>query len=93
MGALAIKALAKRLLNDGEEKARPKAWYYPIQDRDTAALALRFTLSRDVTAAVSPGNEEQLWWMCDAAENPAPLSPDEESLLESRMEGRPIFPK
>jgi hypothetical protein len=56
------------------------------------ALALRFTLSRQVTSAVSPGNEEQLWWMCDTANRLTPLSPEEEARLRSRAEGRPIFP-
>ena len=92
MGTLAIKSLAKRLLDDGEERARPKAWYYPLENPGDAALALRFTLSRNVTCAVSPGNEEQLWWMCDTADRLTPLSEEEEALLRTRAEGRPIFP-
>jgi len=94
VGMLALKALAKRRWKDEEEhKKWPKAWYSPVDSYEEAALGLRFTLSKPITAAVSPGHVELLWWACDAAEQFTPLSGEEEALLAARSEGlAPIFP-
>jgi aryl-alcohol dehydrogenase-like predicted oxidoreductase len=86
---LALKALAKRPLRKGEQKKWPKCWYVPIDTLPEAMTALAFTLSRPVTAAVSPSHAELLWLACDAlgalggggAERPK----------ESEVEGEPIF--
>ncbi len=92
-GVLAIKALAKRRVKEGEEKRWPKCWYIPVDDPDEASLALRFTLSKAVTSAVSPSHAELLWWACDAAEHLSPLSDKEEALLARLSKGLdPIFP-
>ncbi len=59
---------------------------------EEAALGLRFTLSRPVTAAVSPSHAELLWWQCDAADQYEPLSKEEEAQLAQQSEGLwPIF--
>jgi hypothetical protein len=61
-------------------------------------MGLRFTLSRPVTAAVSPGHEELLWWACDAAAAFSPLSDAEEREIRDRAlappadAGRPATP-
>lgn len=96
---LALKALADRRLMEGEPVEYPKAWYKPLSTYAEAELALRFTLSRPVTAAVSPGHEELLWWACDAADAFSPLSDEEERELRDRAldtsgedgEVRPVF--
>ena len=91
---LALKALAKRKLREKEERKWPKCWYMPVENFEEASLALRFTLSLPVTAAVSPGHAELLWWACDAAEEFKPLTREEELELFVRSEGlEPIFPK
>jgi hypothetical protein len=55
-------------------------------------MAVRFTLSLPVTAAVSPGHAELLWWMCDAAERFKPLSDDEKRAISNMSRGlEPIF--
>jgi len=94
VGILALKALAKRRWKDEEEHNRwPKAWYSPADSYEEAALGLRFTLSKPITAAVSPGHVELLWWACDAADKFTPLSEEEAALLATRSEGlEPIFP-
>lgn len=90
---LAIKALARRPWADGEAHTWPKCWYAPVEGPEEAALALRFTLSRPVTAAVSPSHAELLWWACDAADRFAPLAPEEEATLAARTRGiPPLFP-
>jgi aryl-alcohol dehydrogenase-like predicted oxidoreductase len=63
MGILALKAMAKqKWQNDEDRKAYPKCWYEPISQPEIASLALRWTLSQGITAAIPPG-EEQLFRM------------------------------
>lgn len=95
VGVLALKALAKEQRDDGEERLRwPKSWYRPVESLEEASQALRFTLSQPVTAAVSPGHAELLWWACDAADRFEPLSEEEAAQVAARSEGlRPIFPR
>jgi len=90
---LAIKALAKRPWVPGEARPWPKCWYSPVDTPEEAALALRFTLSRPVTAAVSPSYARFLWWACDVADRFQPLTPEEEAEVARRSAGlRPILP-
>jgi aryl-alcohol dehydrogenase-like predicted oxidoreductase len=62
MAVLALKSLAHRAWTKPEWKADgrpwPKCWYKPLEDQDAMTLALRFTLSRDVDAAIPPGHWE-----------------------------------
>lgn len=93
IGVLALKALAKRKLKEGEPRRWPKCWYAPVDTPEEAALALRFTLSRPITAATSPSHAELLWWACDAADRFRPLSPEEEAHVAELSKGlEPIFP-
>jgi aryl-alcohol dehydrogenase-like predicted oxidoreductase len=94
MGILALKALALRSLEEGEQRPREKCWYVPIDNPEDARLGTRFTLSLPVTATVSPGHEELLHWLCDAAENATPLTTDEIDELRMRSSSlNPIFPQ
>jgi aryl-alcohol dehydrogenase-like predicted oxidoreductase len=94
MGSLALKTLAKRKWKEGEERKWSKTWYYPVDTFEQASLAFRFTLSRPITAGVSPGHTELLWWACDAADQFTPLSEEEEAEVARRSEGLdPIFPQ
>ncbi|AIY87022.1 MULTISPECIES: aldo/keto reductase [unclassified Thermotoga] len=94
MGILAIKALAKRRLEEGEEKRWKKCWYYPVDDFEEASMALRFTLSLPVTAAVSPSHQEFLWWMCDIVEKQGTkISEEELQILKEKAQNlTPVFP-
>lgn len=94
MGILALKTLAKRQWNDGEERKWPKCWYAPVDTFEEAKMAFRFTFSLPVTAGTSPGHAELLWWMCDAAEEFTPLTAEEEAEVARRSAGlKPIFPE
>lgn len=84
LGILALKALAKRVWEETEERKWPKCWYSPVDDFDEATLALKFTLSLPVTSAVSPSHEELLWWACDIAEKFTPITNEESELLRTR---------
>ncbi len=94
MGILAIKALAKRKLEEGEQKRWKKCWYHPVDTFEEASMALRFTLSLPVTAAVSPSHQEFLWWMCDIVEKQGTEIKDEELeiLKEMAKSLKPVFP-
>ena len=90
---LALKALAKRKRKKDEERKWLKCWYAPVESPEETALALRFTLSLPITAAVSPSHAELLWWACDAAELFKPLSKKEVAILAKKSKGLdPVFP-
>jgi aryl-alcohol dehydrogenase-like predicted oxidoreductase len=72
-GILALKALAKRQLRKNETNVWKKCWYVPIDTLDEAIPALKFTLSKPVTAAVCPGHIELFRLACDALETPDAL--------------------
>jgi len=92
IGILGLKALALQQRQPGKAVEWPKCWYEPAPDPEQAALGLRFTLSRPVTAAVSPSHAELLWWACDAAEELTPLSEEEEAQLATRSADlQPLF--
>ncbi|WP_052312847.1 hypothetical protein QO062_04990 [Fervidobacterium pennivorans subsp. carthaginiensis] len=57
-------------------------------------MALRFTLSLPVTAAVSPSHQEFLWWMCDIVEKQGTeISKEELKILEEKAKTVvPVFP-
>ena len=92
VGILALKALAKQQRQAGKAVEWPKCWYEPVGSAEEAALGLRFTLSRPVTAAVSPSHAELLWWACDAADRLEPLTDQEETQLSEQSQGlAPLF--
>ena len=59
MGILALKSLAmQQWPKDADRKQHPKCWYQPIDDPELAELALFWTLSQEITAALPPGDEQ-----------------------------------
>lgn len=92
MGCLAIKGMAKTLVPSGGARKYAKCWYEPIDDPELAELALRFTLSQPITAAVPPGEPKLFRMALDIGERFTELSPDEIAELRRRAEGlAPIF--
>ena len=91
---LAIKALAFTPWGEGEARDYPNCWYRPVSDPELAWQALRFTLSEDVTAAVSPGDHRLLPLVLELAAGFSPLEAQErERLLASTRGVQPIFPR
>jgi len=91
---LALKALAYTpwANRDQRRASHPKCWYRPISDLERASLALRFTLSENVTAAIPPGDEKIYRIAETLAAQFAPLSADERETLLASSEGLdPIF--
>lgn len=94
VGVLALKTLAKRKWKENEQRKWIKTWYSPVDTFEEALMAVRFTLSKPITAAASPGHAELLWWACDAADQFTPLSEEEADAVAARTKGlEPIFPQ
>lgn len=89
LARLALKALAfgmwPKALKQADRKY-PKCWYQPVDDREMARLALRFTLNQEITAAVPPG-DERIWDLAlELATGPLPpLKVDELAQIKSKM--------
>jgi aryl-alcohol dehydrogenase-like predicted oxidoreductase len=92
VGRLALKAMARTHWADGQPRSFSKTWYQPITDREEAALALRFTLSQPITAAIPPGEAELFRLAVDIAERFQPLTEPETDELRRRAGAlQPIF--
>jgi len=95
MGILALKAMAKTTWPAGmkeSERPQPKCWYQPTELPEEASLALRWTLSQPITAAVPPGEEKYFRLAMDVAQRFKPLKAKEEKKLLARAAGvEPIF--
>ncbi|MCX7720334.1 MAG: aldo/keto reductase [Dictyoglomus thermophilum] len=89
---LALKAMAKTIIPEGQERKYPKCWYDPIDEKDLAQLALRFTLSQPVTAAIPPGEYKFFKWAIEVGENFTPITVEELEILKQRAKNlEPIF--
>ena len=94
MGILALKTLAKRAWDEGEEHDWSKTWYKPVESYEEAKLAVRFTLSQGVSVAVTPGHMELLRWECDAVDEFQTLTDAEEATLRAwSADLKTIFPQ
>jgi aryl-alcohol dehydrogenase-like predicted oxidoreductase len=95
MARLALKALAYTPWPKGAARAErkyPKCWYQPVDDRELAAKALRFTLSEDITAAVPPGDERLFRMALEIAAGFKPLSVAERRQLMAQTQNvEPLF--
>ncbi len=96
MARMALKALAfgkwPAAVKEADRKY-PKCWYQPIDDREMARLALRFTLNQEITAAVPPGDERIFDLALELASGPLPkLSAAELADLKKRVSAlEPVF--
>lgn len=91
---MALKAIARCPWPEGGEREYPKCWYRPLGEDEPrlADIALRWTLSHDITATVPPG-DARLFRMCvETACSEvagAPVATDE--LLAATEGEEPIF--
>jgi aryl-alcohol dehydrogenase-like predicted oxidoreductase len=91
---LALKAMAKQKWpkDDPARKQYPKCWYQPLTDRHEAKLALYFTLSQPITAAIPPGEESLFRMALDLAMDFRPISQKEtETLRQMAQSLNPVF--
>jgi predicted aldo/keto reductase-like oxidoreductase len=93
VSAIALKAMARTAWSDQRDARYPFLWYQPETDAQIAELALRFTLSQPVVAAVPPGHRQLFWNAVQIAENFRPLSDAELQTLKTHAaELTPLFP-
>ncbi len=92
VGRLALKSMAKTQWAKDEPREYPYCWYKPVTDPEEINLALRFTLSEDITAAVPPGDVRMFRAALDIADKFKPLSDDERDILKQKAKDiSPIF--
>jgi hypothetical protein len=79
---------------DSVRKQYPKCWYQPITDPEEAKLAMSFTFSQPVTAALPPGDERLFKMAMDLVSDIQPLTgPQLEKLKMLASSLTPIFEK
>jgi len=92
MGILALKAMALTPLEQGEAKFDKNVWYRPIQDEEIMKMALKFTLSMNITAAVPPGKSTLFLKALEFMNEFEPISGEETNkLLALAKTTKPIF--
>lgn len=92
MGILALKAMAWRNWEEGEERNIDKTWYKPFTNKEEAREGLRFTLSHPVTAAIPPGHEDLFSMALKLAGDFTPMNKQEiKAIKEKAMRTKPIF--
>jgi aryl-alcohol dehydrogenase-like predicted oxidoreductase len=88
VGRLALKAMARQKWPEGADRSQwPKCWYEPCSDPREASLALRFTLSQPITAAVPPGEPRIFSIALDTCEDFQPITDEEREELRQRALG------
>jgi aryl-alcohol dehydrogenase-like predicted oxidoreductase len=90
---LALKAMARRPWPEGADRSiAQNTWYEPHTDPAEAELALRWTLSLPVTAAVPPGDPKLFRMAIDFADRFAPLTTEEMAEVQQRARlNKPLF--
>ncbi len=92
IGRLALKAMAQSRITQGGKRPYDRCWYEPVDDPELASLALRFTLSQPVTAAIPPGDPGLFEMALGLAEKFTPITEEEiQYLKEKAKENTPIF--
>ena len=80
---LAIKAMANSQWPPNADRNEfPNCWYQPVSDPVIADMALRFTLSQPITAAVPPGDPKLFRMAMDRASHFTPITDEEDEQLK-----------
>ncbi|HDP33577.1 MAG TPA: aldo/keto reductase [Candidatus Hydrogenedentes bacterium] len=93
---IALKAMARQRWSAAAPKEGKwgDMWYQPVDDPEEASLALRWTLSRPVVAALPPGREALYRLALDMRGALDPITPDETARLLAMSEDKtPLFPR
>lgn len=94
MGVLAIKAMARGKVQEGQPKPYAKCWYEPEDRPEVARLLLRYTLSLPGVAAALPPAEPKLFELALdlASQGLEPFDPADRPTLEAALEAaQPLF--
>lgn len=92
MGILALKAMALTRLEKGEQKLYKNVWYRPIEDEAIMKMALKYTLSMNITAAVPPGQNTLFLKALEFMNEYQPITESEtKQLLTLAKTTKPVF--
>jgi len=92
MGVLALKAMALTKLKKDESKVFKNVWYRPIEDEEIIKMALKYTLSKNITAAIPPGSNTLFLKALEFMNDFGPISEQETArLMEISQKTEPIF--
>jgi aryl-alcohol dehydrogenase-like predicted oxidoreductase len=92
IGRFALKAMARSRLAQGATKTYAKCWYDPIDEPELALLALKFTLSQPITAAIPPGDQGLFRMALGLADRISPITDEEVAVLRKKAaEQTPLF--
>ena len=92
MGILALKAMALTRLGQGEQKIYKNVWYRPIEDEEIMKMALKYTLSKNITAAIPPGQNTLFLKALEFMNEYEPISGEETNkLLSLAKNTEPVF--
>jgi predicted aldo/keto reductase-like oxidoreductase len=92
MGILALKAMALTPLEKGETAFDKNVWYRPIQDEEVMKMALKYTLSKNITAAVPPGKNTLFLKALEFMNDYKPITEEETTkLIALAKNTKPIF--
>lgn len=92
VGRLALKAMARTNWKPDVTRNYPHCWYEPISDPYWAELALRFTLSQPITAAVPPGDPTLTRLAIEFGKRFTPVTSEEVAELQEYAKSlQPIF--
>jgi predicted aldo/keto reductase-like oxidoreductase len=93
MGILAIKAMARRPWPKDAEKKYKNCWYEPLEDHELIRLALSWSYSQGITAALPPADENLFRLALETAPKCKPLTEAEIALLKKTdADVNPLFP-
>ena len=87
MGCMALKGMARGRVEKGDPRPYDRCWYDPVDDRELADLAIRFTLSQPITAAVPPGDPKLFEMALEIGENFTPITESEIEHLKTQTKG------
>ena len=92
---LAMKGLCRQRWAEGDPLRKTfRMWYQPVHDRAEAELALRFTLSQPVVAAIPPANVTVHRLALDLVPTIRPITEAETARLQALAKTlNPLFPE
>lgn len=92
MGILALKAMALTQLKEGQDLIFKNCWYKPISDEAVMKMALKYTLSKNVTAAIPPGQYTLFLKALEIMNDFGPITEEEtQELLSLSKNTAPVF--
>lgn len=92
MGILALKSMALTPLHKDEEVPFKNCWYRPINDEEIMKMALKYTLSKNITAAIPPGDSSLFLKALEFMNDFEPIAEEETyQLLSLAKNTKPVF--